>query len=132
MGIWGYCIWGNNTDHVECQRQIPYSIREPSLDLYSLFFSNAIAITDTTTNQIFLIKSSWTQGLFVHAVAAVVITVTPFLSRYDGVSYVLCVSLFGVLLGSAASGFHFLLFSSVKDEMMKAESDLGAKMRIPT
>jgi len=116
MGIWGYCVRGKNTDHVECQIQIPYSI----------------SITDTTTNQIFLIKSSWTRGLFVHAVAAVVMAVTAFLSRCDGITYVLRVSLLGSLLGSAASGFHLVLFSHVKHEMKKMESDVGAKMRLPT
>lgn len=116
MGIWGYCVWGNNTDNVECQMQMPYSI----------------SIIDTTTNQTFLVKSSWTRGLFLHALAAMVITAIPFLLRYDNISYVLCVSLFGNLLGCAAGGFDFMLFSSMKHEMTKTKSDLGARMRIPT
>ena len=135
MGIWGYCVWGNHTDHVECQRQIPWSICEPSLDLYSLFSSSAIAITDTTTNQTFLIKSSWTQALFVHAIPAVVIAVTSFISRCNDISYayVLLVSPFTIVLGALSFGNYIVLFSHVKDEMKRrTQSDLGAKMRIPT
>jgi len=116
MGIWGYCVWADDTDHVECQSQIPYSI----------------SITDPTRNQIFIVKSSWTQGLVVHAAAAAVITVTPFLSQLGEISYVAYVSLCGFLLGVAAFTNHIILWNLVNQEIKKMESDLGAKSVLPT